>query len=95
MKVIFMVAFATLALTVEGRAVADDQKPSSRRSSIGEADAIRIARGYGMVIVHEVERDDGGWEVEGRDHRGRKLEVKINREGRVTKVERGDRDDDD
>jgi hypothetical protein len=84
MKVGLIVVCTMLSLTAAGPVLAEDRKPSS----ISEAQAIRIARGYGMVRVHEVERDDGGWEVEGRDHRGRRLEVTINREGRVTEVKR-------
>ncbi len=45
-----------------------------------------------MVRVTKIEREDGGWEIEGRDHRGRELEVTIDVSGRVTDV---DRDDDD
>jgi hypothetical protein len=51
-----------------------------------------------MVEVEEVERDDGGWEIEGRDRRGRNVEVTVNRDGRVTNVDRSEapaRDDDD
>jgi hypothetical protein len=46
------------------------------------------------VRFEEVEADDGGWEIEGRDRQGRQVEVTINRQGRVTSVERS-RDDDD
>jgi hypothetical protein len=53
-----------------------------------KAQAVQIARGYGMVEVEEVERKDGGWEIEGRDLRGREVEVRVNRDGRVTRVER-------
>ena len=95
MNIRSIVAFTILALLAGGPALADDQERSrsSARPSISEAQAVRIARGYGMVEVRDVERDDGGWEIEGRDHRGRDLKVTINRRGRVTDVERGDRDD--
>lgn len=54
-------------------------------------EAIRIARGAGVASVEEVECDDGRWEVEGRDARGREIEVDIDaRTGRVIKVERDD-----
>lgn len=72
-------------------AYADDDRKQTRMQ-VSREQAIRIAQGYGMVRVTDVERDDGGWEIEGRDHRGRKLEVKIDRRGRVVEV---DRDDDD
>lgn len=74
----------------------DRDRPASRRE-LTEDRAVQIARGYGMVEVEEIERDDGDWEIEGRDRRGRKLTIDINREGRVTRVERDqddDRDDD-
>lgn len=89
-----LAAAAAFALVPAGPAHADDDDDRPRaRSLVGEAQAVRIARGYGMVRVSDVERDDGGWEVQGRDHRGRELKVTINRLGRVTKVERGDDDD--
>lgn len=47
-----------------------------------------------MVRVTEIERDDGGWEIEGRDHRGRELQVTIDRRGRVVNVDRDDNDED-
>lgn len=90
MRLKAIIVCAVMSLVTADPAFADDR----RRSSISQAEAIRIARGYGMVRILEVERDDGGWEIEGRDHRGRKLEITINREGRVTSVERGDDEDD-
>ena len=85
-------AIATLAALPVAPAYADDDDDRNIRSRVSEAQAVRIARGYGMVRVTEVERDDGGWEIEGRDRRGREVKVTINRLGRVTKVERGDDD---
>lgn len=85
-------AIATLAAIPVAPAYADDDDDRHIRSRVSEAQAVRIARGYGMVRVTEVERDDGGWEIEGRDRRGREVKVTINRLGRVTKVERGDDD---
>jgi uncharacterized membrane protein YkoI len=39
--------------------------------------------------VEEVDRDDGKWEVEGKDASGREIEVDIDaRSGKVVKVER-------
>ncbi|WP_293702205.1 PepSY domain-containing protein [Sphingopyxis sp. UBA6734] len=88
----FLLAIATLAAIPVTPAYADDDDDRNIRSRVSEAQAVRIARGYGMVRVTEVERDDGGWEIEGRDRRGREVKVTINRLGRVTKVERGDDD---
>lgn len=83
LQVLVALCVATLPLP----ALADDDR-QIRAPAISVEQAIRIARGYGMVIVTEVEREDGGWEIEGKDHRGRKLEVKINAKGQVTSVER-------
>lgn len=91
-----MVAF--LALSLPAAAFAQDRDRGSTRREVTQAQAVQIARGYGMVEVEEVERDDGGWEIEGRDRRGRQVEVTINRDGRVTNVDRSEapaRDDDD
>ncbi len=87
-RIAFLAALAALAVPTPVLAFDDDRE--KRRTSVTREQAVRIAQGYGMVRVTEVERDDGGWEVEGRDHRGRKLEVKIDRRGRVVKVERDD-----
>lgn len=48
-----------------------------------------IAARYGMARIEEIELDDGLWEVEGRDIRGRDREMKIDaRTGAVVKIER-------
>lgn len=87
---------AALAFTLPASVTAQDRERPAVRQGISEARALQIARGYGMVRVDEIEQDDGGWEIEGRDQRGRKLEIDINRDGRVTRVDRSnDRDDDD
>lgn len=39
--------------------------------------AIEIARGAGVALLKERGCDDGHWDVEGRDERGRAIEVKI------------------
>lgn len=58
---------------------------------ISRAQAIEIARGAGMVRVTEVDCDDDEWEVEGRDARGRGMEVEIDaRTGRITEIEYDD-----
>lgn len=84
-KLQVLVALCAAALPFP--ALADDDR-RTHAPGIGVEQALRIARGYGMTVVTEVEREDGGWEIEGRDHRGRSLEVKINAKGRVTSVER-------
>ncbi|MBP7705030.1 MAG: PepSY domain-containing protein [Caulobacter sp.] len=48
-------------------------------------------RAAGVTRVLEVERDDGRIEVEGRDARGREIDVKMDAAGKkVLRVERGD-----
>ncbi len=39
--------------------------------------AIRHANAAGIRQIEDIEFDDGRWEVEGRDARGRELEVKL------------------
>ncbi len=89
MRIVLAALAASLCCALPAEAAAQ-QRERPARTGISEEQAIRIARGYGMVRVTKVEREDGGWEIEGRDHRGRELEVNINRHGRVTSVERDD-----
>jgi uncharacterized membrane protein YkoI len=59
------------------------------RSEVRAERAIEIARGAGVALIEELECDDGRWDVEGRDERGREIEVKIDpRTGQVLRVER-------
>jgi hypothetical protein len=59
------------------------------RDSVRAEHAIEIARGAGVALVEELECDDGRWDVEGRDDRGREIEARIDpRTGRVLRVER-------
>lgn len=87
-----MIALLTTAMAASASFADDRPRRDAPQRGVSEQRAIAIARGYGMVEVIEVDRDDNGWEIEGRDHRGRDLEVDINNEGRVTRVERGDDD---
>lgn len=58
-------------------------------ADITAEDAIRIARDNGVATVMEVDRDDGKWEIEGRDGDGREIEVDIDAtSGAVLKIER-------
>jgi uncharacterized membrane protein YkoI len=78
-----LATFALSALLLGGPAVAQNQSP------ITAEQAIEIARQQGLVTVEEVDRDDGKWEVEGKDASGREIEVDIDaRSGKVVKVER-------
>jgi uncharacterized membrane protein YkoI len=79
---------AALALPGVGLArpaAADDDRC---RGPVTAERAIEIARQAGMVRVTEVECDDGTWEIEGRDARGREMEVEIDpRTGRILDIE--------
>ena len=58
------------------------------RGPITAQRAIEIVRQAGMVRVESVECDDGEWEVEGRDARGREMEVEIApRTGRILDID--------
>lgn len=62
---------------------------SPAQADIIAEDAIRIARENGVATVTELDREDGNWEVEGRDADGRRIEVYIDiATGNVIKVER-------
>lgn len=92
----FASATALLALSVPAAASADDDDDRRwRGSGVSQGQAIQIARSYGVWRISEIDRDDGGWEIEGRDRYGREIELDINRRGRVTSVDRDDDDDDD
>jgi len=82
-------------LSLNGAALAQDDGDRPQRGAVTREQAIRIAQGYGIVRFEEVEQDEGGWEIEGRDRQGRQVDVTINRHGRVTRVERSRDDDDD
>lgn len=79
-----------------GGALAQQTAPSpgqppagQQQASVSPEQAMQIARNEGMVNVEEVDRDNGYWEVEGRDAQGREIEVKIDfRTGEVLKIER-------
>ena len=79
-------ALATLAMAtfvLGGPALAQSQ------GTITAEQAIEIAKQQGIVTVEEVDRDNGKWEVEGKDISGKEIEVDIDaRSGQVIKVER-------
>jgi uncharacterized membrane protein YkoI len=61
------------------------------RGPITAEEAMRIARTAGLMRVEEVDCDDGKWEVEGQDARGREIEVEVSaRSGRILDVDRDD-----
>jgi uncharacterized membrane protein YkoI len=80
-----LLAAAALAGAVPVQADDDD----CRGRGISRWQAVEIARSVGLVWVTEVECDEDEWEVEGRDARGREMEVEIDRRtGRVREIDR-------
>lgn len=81
-----LAALATLAMATViggGPALAQTTGP------ITAEQAIEIAKQQGIVTVDEVDRDNGKWEVEGKDASGREIEVDIDASsGKVIKIER-------
>jgi uncharacterized membrane protein YkoI len=89
MKCPAFLAATPLALALVATPVAADD--GLCRNGISAEEAIRIARGAGVVRVQDVDCDDGKWEVEGRDAQGRKIEVDVHAgDGRVLDVDRDD-----
>lgn len=63
----------------------DDDDDYRRYHRINKSAAIEIAAAIGVYQIHEIERDDGKWEIEGRTFGGCEIEVEISvRSGRVT-----------
>ncbi|BDG73002.1 PepSY domain-containing protein [Roseomonas fluvialis] len=61
------------------------------RGRVTAEEAISIARTAGLALVREVDCDDGKWEIEGRDSRGRQIEVDVSAfDGRILDVDRDD-----
>ncbi|MEQ9504792.1 MAG: PepSY domain-containing protein [Hyphomonas sp.] len=72
----------------------DDDRGASFR--VSRAEAVDIARDYGMARIDEVERDDDGWELEGCTGDRREIEIDIHGwSGEVTELDVDDDDDDD
>lgn len=71
----------------------DDDDDGRRAGPIPRPDAAAL-RAAGIVSVREVERDDGRLEIEGRDARGREIDVLMDAKGRKVLTSRVDRDDD-
>lgn len=90
MRTVTIALAATLGFAAPVIAAAAPGQDSNRaRGAISANEAMAIARSHGVVRVTDVDRDDGRWEVEGRDRRGRELEVHINiRNGRVIWIDR-------
>lgn len=73
------------ALLAAPPARADDD---CRLRPITVAAAIAIAASVGLIVIREVECDDGRWEIEGWSVLGREMEVEIDaRSGRIVEIE--------
>jgi uncharacterized membrane protein YkoI len=64
--------------------------PAAALAAYVDIEQIRfMAFDKGIVKLDKVELDDGVWEVEGEDARGREIEMKVDaRSGRIIKLER-------
>ncbi len=88
LRPIVLIALIVALPLVAAPAMAGDDRC---RGPITAEDAVRIARTVGLVRIEDVDCDDGTWEVEGRDARGREIEVQISpRTGRILDVDRDD-----
>ena len=60
----------------------------AQQFKVTEQQARQIAAERGIVKITEIERDDGKWEIEGRDAQGREIEIDIHGQtGEVVKFE--------
>ncbi|MFN3350925.1 PepSY domain-containing protein [Pseudorhodoplanes sp.] len=48
-----------------------------QRPAVSIEQATKIARDRGLIVIREIELDDGKWEVEGRNQSGEKRELHI------------------
>lgn len=76
-----------------GHADWDDDDDDRRRYGRMTRPDMGSLRAVGIVRVTEVERDDGRIEVEGRDARGREIDVLMDAQGRRVLDVRRDSDD--
>ena len=61
----------------------------AQQFKVTEQQARQIAAERGIVKITEIERDDGKWEIEGRDAQGREIEIDTDGQtGKVVKFER-------
>lgn len=79
---------ALLALAL-GFGIAAAPAAFAQQFKVSEQQARQIAADRGIVKIEEIERDDGKWEIEGRDKDGREIEIDIHGQtGEVVKFER-------
>lgn len=92
----------TLAMALIGCAIAapaplaladDDDNQPGRGYAVSEAEAVDIARYYGLAWFKELKRGNGNWEIEGCTHDGHEIEIDISgRSGELVKLEYEDDD---
>ncbi|MGD9921827.1 MAG: PepSY domain-containing protein [Pseudorhodoplanes sp.] len=66
---IAMIGFVAIAAALPARA----QAPQAPAVSLEQV--TKMARDNGMVLIRQIELDDGKWEVEGRDRTGERREL--------------------
>lgn len=77
-----------IAMLAPMPALAKDRDRDDRPYTVTRDEALAIAFDHGMADVYETERDDGLWEIEGRNAAGEKFEVEIDGQtGEVVKME--------
>ncbi len=65
------------------------QAQGSQAPAVSVEQATKIARDAGLVMIREIELDDGKWEIEGRNRAGERRELYIDASsGRVLRHER-------
>jgi hypothetical protein len=65
--------------------------PAAARPRVTIDDVRKMAFGKGMVVIKEVELDDGLWEVVGFDPTGAKIKMKVDAwSGAIIKLKRHD-----
>jgi uncharacterized membrane protein YkoI len=63
--------------------------PAQNRPAISIEQATKIARDRGLVMIRDIELDDGKWEIEGRNRAGEERELHVDAtSGKVTRDER-------
>lgn len=69
---------------------ADWGRHRDRDRNISRREAVRIAYSYGVTDIRDVDLRGGVWEINGRTHRGGRVEIEISaRTGRVIDVDYG------
>lgn len=101
MKKLAALAFAlTAATAIAVPAFADDD--DGRRHHVHRGDWISVDKIHqqltdlGYTGIREIERDDGGYEVDAINPDGRRVDLRLQRDtGKIVRASRDDDDDDD